>query len=31
VGLSEAVARFASRMHGGFTLITLELDKLTAE
>jgi hypothetical protein len=25
------VARFASRMHGGFTLITLELDKLTAE
>jgi hypothetical protein len=31
MGLSEAVARFASRMHGGFTLITLELDKLTAE
>ena len=31
MGLSEAVARFASRMHGGFTLISLELDKLTAE
>jgi hypothetical protein len=29
--LSEAVARFASRMHGGLTLIALELDKLTAE
>jgi hypothetical protein len=31
IGLSEAVARFASRMHGGIALIKLELDKLTAE
>jgi hypothetical protein len=29
--LSEAVGRFASRMHGGFTLIKVELEKLTAE